>query len=134
MDGSSEALEAAAVWSGLLILLLIVLAFLVVRQRQAHKVLLGHGDVPSLEQASRVFGNAIEYVPAGVAGLTLLALVGAHPSAIHAVGGALLLGRVLHAFGLSRSPGTSPGRFLGTLLTWTALVLIGTGLIGYGVT
>jgi hypothetical protein len=134
MDVISEALEAAAIWSGLLILLLIALAFLVVRQRGKHKVLLGHGDVPSLEQASRVFGNAIEYVPAGIAGLTLLALVGAVPSAIHVTGGALLLGRLLHAFGLSRSSGVTPGRFLGTLLTWVSLLLIGTGLIGYGVT
>lgn len=134
MDGSSEALEAAAVWSGLLTLLLVVLALLVVRQRQKHKVLLGDGGVPSLIQASRVFGNAIEYVPAGVAGMTLLALVGAHPSAIHAIGGGLLVGRILHAFGLSRSAGESPGRALGTLLTWIALFLIGTALIGYGLT
>lgn len=81
-----------------------------------------------------MFGNAIEYVPAGMAGLTLLALVGAVPSMIHATGGALLLGRLLHAFGLSRSAGVSPGRFAGTFLTWLSLVLIGTGLIGYGVT
>lgn len=46
MDGTSEALEAAAVWSGLLMLLLVALALLVVRQRGKHKVLLGHGDVP----------------------------------------------------------------------------------------
>jgi uncharacterized membrane protein YecN with MAPEG domain len=134
MDGTSEALEAAAVWAGLLVLLLIVLAFLVVRQRQAHKVTLGHGDVPSLEQASRVFGNAIEYVPAGIAGLTLMALVGGHPSAIHAVGASLLLGRVLHAFGLSRTAGVSAGRAAGSLLTWLALILIGTALIGYALT
>jgi uncharacterized membrane protein YecN with MAPEG domain len=134
MDGTNEALEAAAVWSGLLILLLIALALLVVRQRQKHKVLLGHGDVPSLEQASRVFGNAIEYVPAGIAGLTLMALVGGHPSAIHAVGASLLLGRVLHAFGLSRTAGVSAGRAAGSLLTWLALILIGTALIGYALT
>lgn len=134
MGEVAEALRAAGVWSGLLILLLLALAFLVVRQRQQHKVLLGDGDVPSLIQASRVFGNAIEYVPAGIAGLTLLALVGAHPSAIHAIGGGLLLGRVSHAVGLSRSAGESPGRFLGTLLTWVALVMIGAGLIGYALT
>lgn len=134
MDGTNEALEAAAIWSGLLILLLVVLALLVVRQRQTHKVMLGHGDVSSLEQASRVFGNAIEYVPAGVAGLTLLALVGGAPSAIHVIGGGLLVGRLLHAFGLSSSPGVTPGRFLGTLLTWIALLLIGAGLIGYALT
>ena len=134
MDGTNEALEAAAVWSGLLMLLLVVLAGLVVRQRGKHKVLLGEGDVPSLQQASRVFGNAIEYVPAGMAGLTLLALVGGHPSAIHTIGGGLLLGRLLHALGLSRSAGVSPGRFVGTLLTWIALLMIGTALIGYALT
>lgn len=134
MDGTGGALEAAAVWSGTLTLLLVALALLVVLQRRKHKILLGDGGVPSLIQASRVFGNAIEYVPAGVAGLTLLALVGAHPSAVHVIGGGLLLGRVLHAFGLSRNAGTSPGRALGTLLTWVSLLLIGTALIGYGLT
>lgn len=134
MDGSAEALEAAAVWSGLLMLLLVVLSLLVVRQRQAHKVTLGDGGVASLTQASRVFGNAIEYVPAGIAGLTLLALVGAHPSAVHVIGGTLLLARVLHAYGLARSAGASPGRVAGTALTWISLLLIGAGLIAYALT
>ena len=34
---------------------------------------------------------------------------------------ALVLGRVLHATGLSRTAGTSNGRLFGTLLTWLAI-------------
>ena len=41
---------------------------------------------------------------------------------------ALLLGRVLHALGLSRSGGYSIGRFTGTALTW--LLLLGMALAG----
>jgi hypothetical protein len=134
MDDYAEAAQAAGIWSGLLLLLMVALSLLVVRQRQKHKVLLGHGDVPSLELASRAFGNAIEYVPAGMAGLALLVLAGAEPSAVHVIGAMLLVGRVLHAFGLSRSSGVSVGRAGGMTLTWLALVLLGLALIAYAVT
>ena len=40
----------------------------------------------------------------------------------------LLLGRLLHAFGLSRSGGYSFGRFTGTVLTW--LVFLAMALAG----
>jgi uncharacterized membrane protein YecN with MAPEG domain len=41
---------------------------------------------------------------------------------IHGFGGTLLVSRILHAWGLSRSAGTSPGRFLGTLLTLLLMI------------
>jgi uncharacterized membrane protein YecN with MAPEG domain len=112
----------------------VALAFLVVRQRQAHKVTLGHGNVPELERASRTFGNAIEYVPAAIGGLALLALIGAPASALHVIGGGLFVARVAHAVGLSRNSGVSAGRFAGTALTWTALIALGAALVAYALT
>ena len=38
------------------------------------------------------------------------------------LGSLLLLGRALHAAGLSRSAGYSVGRFWGTAITWIALL------------
>ena len=128
----SPAGHAAALWTGLNLLLLLVLSILVVRQRQRHKVLLGHGDVPELERASRVFGNATEYVPAALVGIVVLAVVGANPWIIHALGAALLIGRLGHAFGLSRSAAVSPGRFIGALFTWVVLLLTGVLLVLFG--
>jgi len=128
----SAAGHAAALWTGLNLLLLLVLSFLVVRQRQKHKVMIGHGEAPELERASRAFGNATEYVPAALVGLAVLAAVGASVWIIHALGAALLVGRIGHAFGLTRSAGVSPGRLIGTMFTWIVLLLTGVLLVIFG--
>jgi uncharacterized membrane protein YecN with MAPEG domain len=105
-------------------LLLLVLAWNVVKQRRIHKVGLGDGGIPALSRAIRVHANFVEYVPLTLVLVLLveLQLQGAHLWVAHGLGGALLLGRVLHAIGLNGSAGTSFGRMWGTLLTWLALL------------
>ncbi len=71
--------HATALWTGLHLFLLLVLSLLVVRQRQRHKVAFGDDGIPELAQAIRAFGNATEYVPAGLIALVVLALVGRRP-------------------------------------------------------
>jgi hypothetical protein len=135
MDGQiivSAGGHAAALWTGLNILLLLALSLLVVRQRQKHKVMIGDGGAEELLRANRAFGNATEYVPAALIGLAVLAAVGANPLIIHGLGAALLVGRIGHAVGLSRSAGTSAGRFVGTLLTWLVLLFTGVLLVLFG--
>jgi uncharacterized membrane protein YecN with MAPEG domain len=127
------AAHAAALWAGLLLLLMLVLAALVTRQRRRHDVMIGDEGVPELVQATRAFGNAAEYAPAGMAALAILAVAGAGALMVHAVGAMLFLGRLAHAWGLSRSGGVSPGRFMGTLLTWLALLVAGALLLFYSV-
>ena len=116
------AAQAAGFWTALLMLLLLVLSLLVVRQRQKHHVLFGDEGVPELTQAIRAFGNAAEYVPAGVAGLIAMATVSDRSMAIHIAGGVLFAGRVAHAIALSRSGGASMLRSAGMLLTWLAYI------------
>lgn len=48
---------------------------------------------------------------------------------LHGAGLALLIGRIIHAFGLSRSGGTSPGRMGGMLLTLAALLVMAVWLL-----
>src|ERR1700761_4752465 len=97
----TPAAHAAALWVGLHLILLLVLSVLVVRQRRKHQVALGHDDIAELAQAVRAFGNATEYVPAGLIALAVLAVVGAPPMVVHAMGLVLFVGRVAHAIGLS---------------------------------
>ena len=125
--------HAAALWGGLNLFVLLVLSLLVVRQRQKHKVVLGDGGVPELIQAIRAFGNAAEYVPAGMAALAILAVVAAPPLILHITGLMLFGGRVLHGFGLSTSGGSSLPRTVGVLLTWLAYVFAGVTLIFYSI-
>jgi uncharacterized membrane protein YecN with MAPEG domain len=123
------AAEAAALWSGLLIVLFVVLSFRVTQGRRRHKVLHGDGGVAEMNMAVRIFGNAAEYAPLGVAALALLALVGASPLAIHAIGAALFVGRLLHPLGMKPTGGVTLGRAVGMSLTWLALLGAAVALI-----
>ena len=121
--------HASARWVGLHILLILVLSLLVVRLRSKHKVFVGDDGIPELAQAIRAFGNASEYIPPGLAGLIVLDLSGATPLLIHIAGFILLVGRVVHAVGLSNSVGTSIPRALGMTMTWCAYVFLVAALL-----
>ena len=129
----SASAHAAALWVGLHLILLLVLSVLVVRQRRSHGVALGDADIPQLTQAVRAFGNASEYVPAGLVAIAVLAMVGAPPAVVHATGFILLTGRIAHAIGLSRSGGASLPRAAGVILTWLAYILGAVSLIFYAI-
>ena len=123
-------LQAAAMWSGLSILLLVVLSFRTIFTRKRLKVSFGDGGNAELTAASRAFGNAAEYIPPCLAILILMALTGFEPVWVHAVGGAMLLGRILHAWGLSQTKQPSFGRMSGMILTQLALIFGAGALIG----
>jgi uncharacterized protein len=125
--------HAAALWAGLHLFLILTLSVLVVRQRRRRRVALGDGGSPELAQAIRAHGNAAEYVPAALAALAVMAVVGASPVAVHLTGGLMFLGRLVHAVGLSRSGGATPARAWGTLLTWLAYLIAGATLMVYAV-
>lgn len=126
-------LEAAAIYAGVNILLLLALAFRVPGQRQKHKVSLGDGGNPDVLRAIRAHANAAEYIPAALVGLTLLALFDPAVPAwlFHACGLTLTVGRLAHGLGLSMGE-INIGRMAGTLLTFLAYLLIGGALIWAG--
>ncbi len=119
-----NAIEAASLYVGINLLIVLALVFLVIRQRRAFKCALGDGGHKSLVLAIRAHANAVETIPLGLIGLLALASVGATPWVIHALGITLSIGRALHAYGLSNTEGTSFGRMVGMLLTMVALLLI----------
>ncbi len=112
-------------YAGLNGLLALGLAINVVRMRAKTRTDLGHGGHRVLEQAQRAHGNLIEYVPIILLLLLLLAMTGLAAAWLHALGIALTAGRLLHAWGLLTSPGTSVGRLFGTTLTWLTLLAAG---------
>lgn len=116
------AAQAAALWSGLMILLMVFLAVRVVMTRIRHGVGLGDGGQPELTVIGRTFGNAAEYIPVGIAGLAVLTLLGMPAYALHAVGGVLFLGRLLHSVGLTAGKVTL-ARKAGMGLTLLALIV-----------
>jgi uncharacterized protein len=128
-----QAVQASALWSGLLILLMLVLSGIVVSGRRKHMVSFGDGGNPDLLAASRAFGNCAEYATPGMVALLLLAAVGTPVWMVHAVGATLLVGRVVHALGLLFQTGPSLGRVIGMLLTWVALLTAAVALIAFAV-
>lgn len=133
MDVGGSGPAAAALWTALHLLLLLVLSVLVVRQRRRHGVAFGDGGAQELAQAIRAFGNATEYVPAGLIALVMLAVVDAAGLAVHAGGGLLFAGRVLHAVGLSRGDGAAWPRPTGASITWLAYIFLASVLLVYAV-
>ena len=115
-------------FAALHVLLMLALLVPISRHRHAHRIGLGDGGDKLLARRIRVHGNFVEYVPFALLLLGLLELCGLPSAWLLAYGTALLLARLLHAFGLSRSGGYSIGRFTGTALTW--LLLLGMALAG----
>jgi uncharacterized membrane protein YecN with MAPEG domain len=111
-----------ALWTGLLGILMLVLAMRVVRTRVTEKVNIGDGGSAVMLQRIRVHANFTEYVPMGLVLLLVLELNGASAMLLNGLGASLFVARLLHAFGLSSSTGTTPGRFVGTILTWLVLL------------
>jgi uncharacterized protein len=113
-----------ALYAGLLGILYIALGGFVVAQRRRARIGLGTGSDPALERSVRVHGNFAEYAPLFLVLLLVAELAGAAGGLLHLLGAAFLLARIGHAFGLGRSSGTSTGRFVGTLVTWVAIVVV----------
>ncbi len=129
MENVPAHIAAAALYTGLLILMAIVLQVRVIRHRRSKKIGIGDGQDRDLTRAIRVHGNYVENVPFVLAGLVMLALIGAPAIVIHGVGLLMLLGRIAHAIGLSQSAGSSLGRVGGMIMTFIALIITAVTLI-----
>lgn len=111
-----------ALYGGLLGILALLLAARVIAGRARHTVHLGDGGREDMVLRIRAFGNFAEYVPLVLVLAALAEGLGAPRWSAHAIGAALVAGRVAHAVGLSRTPRFNPWRFAGTNLTFAALL------------
>lgn len=126
-------IQAACLWGGMLILMVLVLSTLVVRRRRRFQVAFGDGGHGPLRDAICAMDNASQYIPIGIGALILLAFLGVPPWLIHVVGGVLFTGRILHAVGMIFWPGPTICRVAGMMLTWLALLVAGVVLVGWSV-
>ncbi|MEZ5997101.1 MAG: MAPEG family protein [Hyphomonas sp.] len=127
-------MQAATLYVGLFILLMLFLKANVGRVRTREKIGFGHGDNEPMQRSLRVQGNAVEDVPVVLVGLVALGALTAPALLIHGLGASFLVGRILHAIGLGGSSGRSFGRGAGTLIS--ALVMLATtgACVWYAVT
>ncbi len=89
------------IYAALLALLLVALAVNVVRGRRRAGVSLGDGGDELLTRRIRAHGNFVEYVPMALILMVMIEERGAEAAWVHGLNGALLLGRLMHAFALS---------------------------------
>lgn len=115
-------MRITGLYAALLALMMIALAVRVMLLRRNTSIGLGDGGNRTLACAVRAHGNAIEYVPVGLILLLVLELNQTLPLLLHVFGIALVVGRVVHAMGLSATPGMSAGRAVGAALTLLVLV------------
>ena len=119
-----------AVYAAALALLIVVLMVRVVRLRWRLRVGIGTGEDRVLARAVRAHANATETVPIALLLMLLVELGPVSAVWLHAAGVALVVGRVAHAFGLSRHAGTSAGRIGGTVLTVGVILFLAGVLTG----
>jgi hypothetical protein len=114
-------------------LILLVLGMLVTRARVKTQTDIGDGGKPEMAGPLRAHANNAEYTPMAILLIWALTLPTFTASIwiIHAIGGTLTLGRIIHAIGLSRSVGPSPMRFIGMILTWLSYVIGIVALLWY---
>ena len=114
-----------ALFAGLLALLFVGLAVRVIGARRGARVSIGDGGDKTLTRRVRVHGNFAEYVPMALVLMGLAESMGAWKPTLWLTGAALLIGRLLHAYGVSQINETLAFRITGTALTFTAILLAG---------
>lgn len=113
-------------YAGLLAIWFLVLSLRVVKAR-GHGANLGDGGDPVLLRRIRGHGNFAEYVPLALLLMAMLEFGGMRDWVLHVFGITLVVARLLHGVALSFTEQWQFGRFYGTLLTFTIL-LVAAGL------
>ena len=121
----------SGIYIGISALLLMALSLRVSLMRLKGGVSVGAGEDRRLANAIRLQANLTEYAPMAMLLILALELQGAPDWALHASGGAFLLGRVLHGVGFSRQPQQIGLRKWGMVVTYSMLAGAGAATIAY---
>ena len=100
---------------------MILLSLRVIRLRRLCRIAVGCNGQPELERAVRVHGNYSEYVPLALILLVFVEINGAPDWIVHGLCGLLVLGRTIHALGMSRTVEDYRYRVIGMAATFTVL-------------
>jgi uncharacterized protein len=120
----SYALPITAFYASLLAPLFLVLAIRVVALRKSARVALGDGGERTLLRRIRAHANFAEYVPYTLILMGLAESLSASVWLLHGAGAALLAGRFLHAYSVSRHREVIRHRVVAMLATFGALAIM----------
>lgn len=103
--------------------LFLVLSWRVIAERRGNRFAYGNNESPRIEAKIRAQGNWTEYVPIALLLLLMAELQGVGAFWLHINGLILLVGRLLHGYGMSFRPKQFVFRQSGMLLTLIAIPL-----------
>ena len=118
-------LTIVPVFSAFFAVLFVLLSINVIRARRKHKVGLGTGQNRSVEMAMRVHANFAEYVPFALLLIALLELNKANSLLMIGLSSVLLVGRLVHAYGVSMENERFTYRVSGMLTTFAVILIAG---------
>jgi uncharacterized membrane protein YecN with MAPEG domain len=121
----------SAITAGVLIIGQAGLLLAVVLRRRATRQALGDGDA-TLQRLVRRHGNFAENAAIFVASLALLEMLGAVRPFVIGLATLFIVGRLLHAIGLSRENTVNAWRIAGVVATVAAAVVLGVRLVTLG--
>ena len=129
----TPAIAAVGLYAGLMGLIALWLGIVVSRWRIRLKVMIGDGGQIDLIRAMRGQANFIENAPLALVLFLVMAMAGAPAIAIHVLGIALTVGRILHGLHFSAPDRPQWERGAGAGLTMLVLLLASLGAIGHAV-
>ena len=117
-------------YAGVFGLLFIVLSARTIMARRSAKVAIGTGRNKQLERAVRVHANFAEYVPLTLLLISFAEQRGTHHLVINLLCAVFLIGRALHAWGVSQEHENFTYRVTGMMITF-ATIVVSSAAIGY---
>lgn len=111
-----------SVYAVLLAFLFLGLSVRAMAGRRQARVSFGEGSSEDLRRRLRAHANFAEYTPLALILMGLLELQGAGGFVLNVIGLLLLVGRVFHAYGLSRIPEHLLARSIGMGLTMASML------------
>jgi len=116
------------IYAALLGLIFVVLSIKTIIIRRKNKVAVGDGNKPQLQRAMRVHANFAEYTPIAIILVGFVESLKYNEIIVHILLSLFLLGRIIHAYGLSKIDEDFRFRVFGMVLTFN-VITIASGLI-----
>lgn len=116
-------LSTTPLYASILALVYVYLSFRTLGLRRANKIAIGDGNNVTLQRAIRVHANFSEYVPMALILITYIEILKFNAILINVLCLSLLIGRISHAYGVSKLQEDFKFRVFGMAMTFSAIVM-----------
>lgn len=111
------------IYAALLGLIFVVLSIKTITIRRKNKVALGDGNNLLLQRAMRVHANFSEYTPIAIILVGFVESLKYNAIIVHVLLSVFMLGRIIHAYGLSQINENFRFRVFGMILTFNVIII-----------